>query len=105
MNPMGIRRINAVLLLIGTVTWLAASASRAEFRCETDLVDRGMTPFEVAERCGAPAYELGWTDFRYPGYFVRVDEWTYDLGINRFRRLLTFENGRLVRIELRDKPQ
>jgi hypothetical protein len=64
-----------------------------------------MTPFEVLERCGTPEHELGWMDYRYPGYLVRVDEWLYDLGSNRFRRLLTFENGRLQHIETRDKPR
>ena len=38
------------------------------------------------------------------GAFVQVDEWLYDLGSNRFRRLLRFENGRLVDIETRAKP-
>jgi hypothetical protein len=82
----------------------AASAVRAEFRCDTELIGRGMTPLEVLERCGSPEFEQGWTDYRYPGFLVRVDEWSYHLGINRFRRLLTFENGRLIRVELRDKP-
>lgn len=76
----------------------------ASLRCNTELVARGMTPLEVVERCGEPQYALGWTDFRYPGLFVRVDEWTYELGANRFRRQLTFENGRLIRIETRRKP-
>ncbi len=63
-----------------------------------------MTPLEVVERCGEPEYTYGWTDYRYPGIFVHVDEWTYDIGLNKFRRLLTFENGRLIRIETRRKP-
>lgn len=84
---------------------LGAAPAAAGFRCDTDLVDRGMTPFEVLERCGTPEHEIGWTDYRYPGFLVRVDEWLYELGSNRFRRLLTFENGRLRRIETRDKPR
>ena len=89
--------------LFVVAAWLPAEAF-AGFRCDTDLVRRGMTHFEVLERCGEPVFELGWTDFRYPGLFVRVDEWTYELGRNKFRRLLTFENGRLIRIETRSKP-
>lgn len=82
----------------------APAAEAAGFRCDTELVRRGMTPLEVLERCGEPIYELGWTEFRYPGLFVRVDEWTYEFGRNKFRRQLTFEDGRLIRIETRDKP-
>lgn len=90
----------ALCLLLATVGPLA----EAGLRCDDDLVSRGMTPVEVFERCGNPEFEQAWTDFRYPGRFVRVAEWSYNLGHNRFRRLLTFENGRLVRIETRDKP-
>jgi len=97
------RRITFIILLGGLTGVIAAPAS-AGFRCDTELVVDGMTPIEVLERCGAPEFELGWTDYRYPGLFVRVDEWSYNLGSNRFRRLLVFENGRLVDIEVRDKP-
>ena len=41
----------------------------------------------------------------WPYLLVHVDEWTYNLGRNKFRRLLRFENGRLVRIEMRRKPK
>jgi len=95
--------VTSIAVIVAWALWAAPAA--AGFRCDTDLVDRGMTPFEVRERCGAPEHEIGWTDYRYPGLFVRVDEWLYELGSNRFRRLLTFENGRLRHIETRDKPR
>ena len=84
---------------------LASASAPAEMRCATNLVERGATPFEVRERCGAPVSEFSFVDYRYPGYTVYVDEWLYDLGRNRFRRLLQFENGRLVRVDVRDKPE
>lgn len=89
---------------LALVTALGAGSAAAEFRCNTELVDRGMTPLEVLERCGAPELQLNWMDYRQPGLLVQYDEWTYHMGVNRFRRLLTFENGRLIRIETRDKP-
>jgi hypothetical protein len=95
------RTLSVTLLITALLATLPAEAS---LRCESDLVLRGMTPLEVVERCGLPGYEFGWTDFRYPGVFVRVDEWTYELGEHRFRRQLIFENGRLIRIETRRKP-
>ncbi|MDP6374428.1 MAG: DUF2845 domain-containing protein [Pseudomonadales bacterium] len=76
----------------------------AEIRCDTELVTRGATHHEVRERCGVPLSEFSFIDYRYPGYAVYVDEWLYDMGRNRFRRLLQFENGRLVRVDVRDKP-
>ena len=90
--------LNAVLLL-------AASRAESGLRCSESLVTRGQTSFEVFERCGSPEFSLQFADYRYPGILVHVDEWTYHLGRNKFRRLLRFENGRLVRIELRGKPK
>ncbi len=84
---------------------LAALPAQANLRCDVSLITRGQTLFEVFERCGSPAFEMRFADHRYPGILVYVDEWTYDLGRNKFRRLLTFENGRLVRIETRAKPK
>ncbi|MDZ7669126.1 MAG: DUF2845 domain-containing protein [Gammaproteobacteria bacterium] len=95
----------ALCTLVWLAAWLVVVPTAAGFRCDTDLVGRGMTPLEVLERCGDPEFEQGWTDYRYPGYFVRVNLWTYHLGDNRFRRELMFENGRLMRIETRDKPR
>ena len=95
---------SAIKAALAVLLATAAPLATAGLRCDTELVSRGMTPVEVFERCGDPEFEQAWTDFRYPGRFVRVAEWSYDLGDNRFRRLLTFENGRLVRIETRDKP-
>lgn len=94
-----------IFMLIAGLTLLAGQADAAGLRCDTVLVDRGMTPLEVTERCGAPEYQAAFFDYRYPGVLVHVDEWLYHLGSNRFRRLLTFENGRLVRIETRSKPR
>lgn len=92
------------IILLG---WLPATAVHADsgVRCDANLVQRGFTFYEVEERCGEPAFALSRTDFRYPGYLVQVDEWVYELGRNRFRRQLTFENGRLRDIETRRKPR
>ncbi len=91
--------------LLGAALLLVAPLVAADLRCDQSLVGRGLTPLEVFERCGEPEFESQFADYRYPGILVHVDEWTYHLGSNKFRRLLTFENGRLVRVETRDKPR
>jgi hypothetical protein len=59
----------------------------------------------VIERCGEPDLQYAW-DRRYvPGVQARITEWVYEQGPNRFRRVLTFEEGRLRDIELRPKPE
>jgi hypothetical protein len=89
-----------IFILFLTLSPLAG----ADMRCEYGLVSRGLTPFEVRQRCGEAVYEERRVEHRPPGYFVHVDEWVYDLGDTRFQRLLRFENGRLRTIELLGKP-
>lgn len=74
-------------------------------RCDNNLLTRGLTFIEVIERCGKPDAEYRTALLYVPGVYAPVEEWTYELGSNKFRRLLTFENGRLRRIELRPKPE
>ena len=74
-------------------------------RCGAALVSEGLYAFEVVERCGEPEYQHAHVEYR--GYDigpfwvvpVQVEEWIYDLGHVKFRRLLRFEDGRLRRIE------
>ena len=76
-----------------------------QLRCENKLVSRGDSLFEVRELCGLPVYEFHRVDYRYPGYFVQIDQWIYEQGANRFRRELEFEDGQLRDIKLRTKPR
>lgn len=67
----------------------------------------GDTKIAVIRKCGPPAH----SDFRQDEELVvvdrqravrttiRIDEWTYNFGSHRFLLHLTFENGRLSRIE------
>lgn len=99
------RALFFVALTLGAVLGAPQARADAQGRCDTSVIERGHTFYEVEERCGAPVYEYSRTDFRYPGYFVQVDEWVYEFGPNRFRRQLTFEDGRLRKIEKRAKPR
>jgi len=69
------------------------------------LVSEGQHAFEVLEMCGEPAYQHSHVEYRGVdvGVFwavpVHVEEWVYDLGDVKFKRLLRFEDGRLRRIE------
>lgn len=88
-----------------SLLWPFLAAANAQDRCDHSVISRGQTFYEVEERCGAPVAQYSRVDFRYPGYLVHIDEWVYDYGRNRFRRQLTFENGRLRRIEKRSRPR
>lgn len=97
-------RVRQSVLLIG-LALAGINAHSESMRCGEKLIERGFTFFEVLERCGKPDLDYAW-DRRYvPGVEARVTEWVYEQGGNRFRRVLTFEEGRLRNIELRSKPE
>jgi len=93
------KTLTALAFLIGVMP------VHADMRCEYGVVSRGLTPFEVAQRCGGAVFQQTRLEHREPGYYVHVDEWIYDQGTNKFQRLLRFENGRLLKIEMLDKPR
>lgn len=67
----------------------------------------GDTKVEVIRKCGPPAHSDSRLDEqllvvdpqRALRTTIRVDEWTYNFGPRRFLLHLTFENGRVKRIE------
>lgn len=81
------------------------AAADGTLRCGVAIVSEGQYTFEVEERCGEPMFQRTFVEYR--GYDigpfwaipVQVDEWVYDLGQVKFRRLLRFEDGRLTRIQ------
>ena len=101
-----VRRGLLVTLLLASFSLLPALPAVADsvMRCDTYVVSRGFTFLEVLERCGEPDLQLRRVEFLVQGVYLPVEEWYYEFGGNRFRRLLTFENGRLTRIEQRPKP-
>lgn len=74
---------------------------------ESRKVQRGDTKYEVLVKLGQPVHEARREveqARRLSGseVFVEkivVDEWTFDLGPNRFIRMVRFHNGRVVEIE------
>jgi len=94
-------------------------------RCSGSIVSIGDTKSRVIDKCGEPDHIEPWQEERikkdhyysydhyrsYEGYrepflvkeYVRIEEWTYNLGPTSFIRYLLFENGRLRKINLGDK--
>jgi hypothetical protein len=116
--------VTAVLflfLLTGSTVW-GRSVSR--FECGTRFVAVGDSRFEVLRRCGEPSWRDGWDEERlervsgipymdgsvyygsrtplFTKVHVWVEEWVYNMGPQRFMRVLRFENNRLINIEVGD---
>ena len=94
-------------------------------RCSGSIVSIGDTKSRVFEKCGEPDHIESWEEERikkdyyhsydhyrfHEGYrepflvkeYVKIEEWTYNLGPTSFIRYLLFENGRLKKINLGEK--
>lgn len=78
----------------------------AQRDCSEQIVSRGDSKSDVVAKCGEPgwkdSHEEAFSEKLDPGVVrkrsITVDTWTYNLGPNRFVRILTFRNGRLTDI-------
>ena len=99
--------------------------SADSMRCGKRVISTGATKAKVLVTCGEPILRevveergsaqtdggiqrFGSRDspFSFSRTFTitTVEQWTYNLGSNQFLRILSFEGGKLVSIELGDKP-
>ncbi len=118
------------LLTVGTIVVLfpyvfPAIVSADSMRCGKRVISTGATKAKVLVTCGEPILRevveergsaqtdggiqrFGSRDspFSFSRTFTitTLEQWTYNLGSNQFLRILTFEGGKLVSIELGDKP-
>lgn len=106
--------ITAGLLLCAVLTSLLSAPAAADaLRCGTRLVTEGDTRAQVEARCGTPvditrrsrlAAPIIWRHGRPyrvgdSAVEVVIEEWTYNLGPQRFMRRVRFEDGRVIAVE------
>lgn len=118
---------NLLLCALGISFCLMPNSAQAlAFRCDSFLIDVGMHKAEVLKKCGNPAMRDQKTERRRLGMRqsgsqqgtstrhshdhrsaseyeleveVQIEEWVYNFGPQRFMQLLTFEDGRLKKIQ------
>lgn len=81
-------------------------------QCSPGVIERGLSEFELHHRCGVPLEERTEWHFGpsrshsgHPRQAVPVQEWLYEFGDNRFRRLVILRAGEVVATQRRDKPR
>lgn len=108
-----------LVILLTLTLCLAIAGETAAFRggstsmrCGTVLVSLGDTKLETLLKCGEPVWRETLAGGCCPGSYLRraggrfktysgfFEEWTYNFGPQQFMRILRFQNGRLVDIEL-----
>ena len=74
--------------------------------CDDRIISTGDTKGEVLAKCGEPFYRTShdeelreqFEETRSRKVVVTVEEWTYNFGPQRFLRIITFRNGKVVDI-------
>ena len=106
----GSRRVRATLVALAAASTAYAAAAVDTIRCRSGrLVNVGMVDAEVIGRCGEPKSRTSQdVPVRAQGAgggavvvaTTRLERWTYDRGQGEFDAVLSFEDGKLVRIDL-----
>jgi hypothetical protein len=107
------RLLHCLGLAVGALLGVDGYAADT-LRCETGrLIDVGMLAAEVTARCGEPrsrsVEEIPVRARTRTGNVVqtgttRAERWVYRRGQGQFDAQLTFEDGKLVRIDLLTQP-
>jgi hypothetical protein len=88
--------MSKILLTIAFFLGMVASASG--FYCGNRVVSPGDSKLQVLQNCGPPALEETARIDTDGDRLVPVEIWYYDLGSGRLPRILTFRQGRLIKI-------
>ncbi len=103
------KRFSVIILLL--LCWgvaeppepVSSAVTFNQFRCpDGSLILINDRVSEVRRKCGPPTTADQRQEGRAWGYIlgaVEIEEWTYNWGPTSFMLYLTFENGRLTRIE------
>ena len=102
-----------MVLTLLAFLFAAGIAHADSLDCGTRIISSGDSKVEVLLKCGEPFFQevVGerkivrrWMGIYMGSKTVLIEKWTYNLGSNRFLRILTFEGGELKKIETGDKP-
>jgi hypothetical protein len=93
-------------LLLAVTAGPGATLAEGAWRCGGRLVQLGLSPLDVLERCGEPGYSFASAELVTVRVehgvevteMVPVESWIYDRGPYEFTRRLIFRNGYLEEI-------
>jgi hypothetical protein len=86
------------------VVLLPSALGAAEYRCADTIISAGDTSGELLMKCGEPDWKQSHTEeiIETPDKdsrrktIISVDEWTYNLGPDRFIRIFKLRDGKVV---------
>lgn len=100
----------SLLAVLASIALLPAVAAAAEYRCTDQIISVGDTSGELIMKCGEPDWKQSPTEEfietldkdTKTKVVITVEEWTYNLGPQRFMRIFKLRNGRVVDVRLGD---
>jgi hypothetical protein len=100
--------IYRLILLAIMLCYAGAAEAYGSLRCKGKIIDPGATMAEVVALCGPPSTRIisqvpararvatGFS--RFIG-FTTTEQWVYDRGWGKFPAVLTFHDGKILRID------
>jgi len=75
------------------------------FSCEGGIISTDDKSFDVVAKCGRPDFEDSHQEESFQRLdssgqrvYIKVEEWTYNLGPNQLTRIVVLKNGRVSEI-------
>lgn len=95
--------LSGLLFLLPVVS--ADALQTGSMRCRNGIVSIDDTIPDVLRKCGSPAFQDRREQSRHgrAHEIVTVDDWIYNFGPQEFMYEVTFQNGRVTKIESRDQ--
>ncbi len=103
-------KIVTLVIAVALIALLPGAGIASGYRCEGKIISVGDTSGELIAKCGEPDWKQSHTEEIIKTsdkndkrkIVIDVEEWTYNLGPQRFMRIFKLRNGRVVDTRLGD---
>jgi hypothetical protein len=103
-------KIEPLLIALAIIALIPGVGMSLEYRCEGKIISVGDTSGELIAKCGEPDWKQSSTEEiittidkdTTKKILIAVEEWTYNLGPDRFMRIFKLKDGRVVEMRIGD---
>lgn len=103
-------KIDALLIALAIIALIPGVGMSSGYRCEGKIISVGDTSGDLIAKCGEPDWKQSSTEEiittidkdTTKKILIDVEEWTYNLGPDRFMRIFKLKDGRVVEMRLGD---
>jgi hypothetical protein len=103
-------KIESLVIALSIIALLPGAGVSSGYHCEGKIISVGDTSGELIMKCGEPDWKQSYTEEiietldkdNKRNIHITVEEWTYNLGPQRFMRIFKLKNGKVVDMWLGD---